>query len=356
MEPSLRSSNPHAVECKLRRTDPALHETIQRFVESQHTDVRISQYADLHYASKKMATNKWYWLDPMEGGRSGYLIFTQGKPVVWIDEQFKQSYRIPMRVGTAIHEKSSVLIASLNKVEGLLRLEDAWMVAGKSLFDAPFPTRWNALLDFFSNSYKYDFSLQQGLRIETAVYKPLTDALTWSSREQMPTMMIAQGAAFPRRLRVQVTQPQTKDEARKVELGKQLMEKNDKLASVAPALGPASLAARPASLAVPASLARPASLAGHASLAGPASLAIKPTRSPVTAFPAASPTKTIAIPHEEFPDTYTIMMNGVKKGYAAVQDIGLSQQLRTAITENKELAVKVDWNPEFSMYEIISLV
>jgi len=339
MEPSLRSSNPHAVECKLRRTDPALHETIQRFVESQHSDVRISQYADLHYASKKMATNKWYWLDPMEGGRSGYLIFTQGKPVVWMDEQFKQSYRIPMRVGTAIHEKNSVLIASLNKVEGLLRLEDAWMVAGKSLFDAPFPTRWNALLDFFSNSYKYDFSLQQGLRIEPAVYKPLADALTWSSREQMPTIMLAQGAAFPRRLRVQVTQPQTKDEARKVELGKQLMEKNDKLASApAATLGPASL--------------------GPASL-GPASLAAKPTRSPVTAFPAASPavsTKTIAIPHEEFPDTYTIMMNGMKKGYAAVQDIGLSQQLRTAITENKELSVKVDWNPEFSMYEIISLV
>ena len=337
MEQSLRSSNPHAVECKLRRTDPALHETIQRFVESQHTDVRISQYADLHYASKKMATNKWYWLDPMEGGRSGYLIFTPGKPVVWIDEQFKQSYRIPMRVGTAIHEKSSVLIASLNKVEGLLRLEDAWMVAGKSLFDAPFPTRWTALLDFFSNSYKYDFSLQQGLRIEPAVYKPLADALTWSSREQMPTIMIAQGAAFPRRLRVQVTQPQTKDEARKVELGKQLMEKNDRLApAAAPAAAPA-----------------------------PA----KPTRSPVTAFPAAtaahataahapaaSHAKTIAIPHEEFPDTYTIMINGVKKGYAAVQDINLSQQLRTAITENKELVVKVDWNSEFSMYEIISLV
>ena len=344
MEPSLRSSNPHAVECKLRRTDPALHETIQRFVESQHTDVRISQYADLHYASKKMATNKWYWLDPMEGGRSGYLIFTQGKPVVWMDEQFKQSYRIPMRVGTAIHEKNSVLIASLNKVEGLLRLEDAWMVAGKSLFDAPFPTRWNALLDFFSNSYKYDFSLQQGLRIEPAVYKPLADAFTWSSREQMPTIMIAQGAAFPRRLRVQVTQPQTKDEARKVELGKQLMEKNDKLSATAPA---------------------------------PAAAPIKPTRSPVTAFPAANGsvdnvtlakpatlakpssnthTKTVAIPHEEFPDTYTIMINGVKKGYAAVQDISLSQQLRTAITENRELLVKVDWNSEFSMYEIISLV
>ena len=339
MEPSLRSSSYRPTDCKLRRTDPALHETIQRFVESQHTDVRISQYADLAYASKKLAMGKWYWLNPIEGGRAGYLVFTPESPVVWIDEQFKQSFRIPMRVDKSMYEKTTVLIASLNKTEGILRLEDAWMVAGKSYFDLPFSKRWEELLRFYRNFYKVDSYLQQGLVIEPATYTPLADALTWNEKPEKPELMFAQGDTFPRRLRVQVTPREDKSTLHAKELAKQLMEKNDRLA-------------------------QPAS---HGGLA-----AIK--RSPVTPFSssasstsastsAASSTNEIvyAIPHEEYPDTYTIMIGGKPKGYAAIQDIALSQQLRSASAssaaeEDVKLRVKVEWNSEFSMYEIISLL
>ena len=334
MEPSLRSSSYRPTDCKLRRTDPALHETIQRFVESQHTDVRISQYADLAYASKKLAIGKWYWLNPIEGGRAGYLVFTPESPVVWIDEQFKQSFRIPMRVDRGTYDKTTVLIASLNKTEGILRLEDAWMVAGKSYFDLPFSKRWEELLRFYRNSYKVDSYLQQGLVIEPATYTPLADALTWNEK---PELMFAQGDTFPRRLRVQVTPREDKSSLHAKELAKQLLEKNDRLA-------------------------QPAS---HGGLA-----AIK--RSPVTPFsppaPASTPSSSstnglvYAIPHEDYPDTYTIIIGGKPKGYAAIQDIALSQQLRSAATaaqnanEDMKLRVQVEWNSEFSMYEIISLL
>jgi hypothetical protein len=67
----------------------------------------------------------------------------------------------------------------------------------------------------------------------------------------------------------------------------------------------------------------------------------------------------MAVPHEEFPDTYTIFIQGVKKGYAAVQDLELSRQLRDAFAATaeaaagKQLPVKVEWNDEFNMYEIL---
>jgi hypothetical protein len=290
-------------------------------VESQHSDVRISQYADIHYASKKMANGKWFWLDPLEGGRSGYLVCTPSSPIVWIDEQFKQSFRIAMRVNSPIYEKTTILIASLNKTEGILRLEDAWMVAGKSFFDATFTKRWEELLRFYSTSYKVDAYLQQGLRIEPAVYKPLADAVTWSEN---PECMFAQGDTFPRRLRVQITPREDKSSLHTKELAKQMMKKKDMLEGEA----------KPKAGVVP----------GSSSSSG-------------RGGQGQGQQGTFAIPHDEYPDTYTIRIDGVNKGYAAVQDIALSRQLRTAASSaSAALPVKVEWNSEFSMYEIISVL
>jgi hypothetical protein len=61
-----------------------------------------------------------------------------------------------------------------------------------------------------------------------------------------------------------------------------------------------------------------------------------------------------AVAHEEYPDTYNLWFKGVKKGYAAVQDLDLSRELRLASQTAKDLFVKVEWNSEFNMYEIVS--
>jgi hypothetical protein len=63
-----------------------------------------------------------------------------------------------------------------------------------------------------------------------------------------------------------------------------------------------------------------------------------------------------AIPDVNYPDTYTIIINEEKKGYAAVQDIDLSKELRIKSEGNKEIPVKVEWNAEFNSYEILSLL
>ena len=290
MEPSLRSSSYRATECKLKRCDPALHETIQRFVES--LDMRISQYADVNYATKKFQGKRWYWLSQI--GRSGYLVFLPKTPIVWIDEQFKQSYKIQMRVSSTLYERPSVLIASLNMGDGLLRLEDAWFLSGKNLVNNPFTQRWENLLETYSLLYKYDSALQQGLRIEPAIYEPLTSI---KDIQQMPNVLIAQGEDDERRLRVQLVQTQVEAKPR------QQPQVEAKPSKPAP----------------------------------------RPPPRPQTKGEA------FAIPHPDYPDTYELLVDGVKKGFAAVQDLDLSKRLKAC---GNNIRVKIEWNSEFSMYEI----
>ena len=320
MEPSIRSSSFRPSDTKLRRTDSAVHETIQRFVESQWQDLRISQYADVNYAAKKFTQDKWYWLMP--NGYSGYLVFLPKMPAIWIDEQFKKSYKIPIRVSSQIYEKSTVMIASLNMADAVLRLEDVWLHAGRHTRNTPFTQRWERLLDFFSVSYKPDAVLQ-GLRIETAIYEPLSSALAWDY-SKIKGFVIAQGETYQRRLRVQMTE------------------------------GPAQ---PPAKTSVPAEKAPvPLAKASVPAEKAPAAKAPVPLAKAPAAKAPANANAAIAMPHPQHPDTYDLWINGVKKGYAAVQDIELSRKLRAAVLSTKELRVSFEWNAEFSMYEINDLL
>lgn len=327
--PSLRSSTQRGNECKLRRTDPALHDTTKRFVESLCPDVRISQYADVNYAAKRMERDPWYWLNPVPGGRVGYLVFQPKLPAVWMDEQFKMSWRIPLRVSTHIYEKPTVMVASLNKTDGLLRLEDCWQMSGKSLLETPFTQRWATLTDFFGESYKVDEKLQQGLRIELGEFFPLSAVRTWSNT---PVMVFAQGEHAPRRLRVQF-------EATSSELGaraRPLKPSDSELARL-PKYGSHACAAT----SVPPSKVKP--------------MFVEEDEVPdEDSAPESGHLVAKAVAHEEYPDTYNLWLKGVKKGFAAVQDLDLSRQLRTAAKESKEIFVVVEWNDEFKMYEILS--
>ncbi len=306
MEPSIRSSAQQGNVCKLRRTDPAVHETTKRFVESLCPDMRISQYADLNFAAKKMERDVWYWLEPVAGGRVGFLVFQPKQPVVWIDEQFKQSYVVQMRVSASVYQKTSVFIASLNKSDGLLRIEDAWIYAGSSHLEAPFTQRWERVLDFFGMAYKEEPQLQQGLRIEPATFLPLNSIQSLYSSQSVPAVLFAQGESAVRRLRVQME-------------------------TVAAPSIPIKAQARP-----------------------PKKHVDVPSAPMFINEDDANDSVARIVPHEEYPDTYNLWINGVKKGYAAVQDLELSRDLRIAARDVKELFVKVSWNDEFNMYEIIS--
>jgi hypothetical protein len=310
-------------------------------VESLSPDVRVSQYADVNFAAKKIATDKWYWLKPT--GISGYLVFLPNTPVVWIDEQFKKSYKIPMRVSNSIYEKRSVFIATLNVGDFLLRLEDVWLNAGKMIRGQSFTQRWEVLLDFYSLYYKPDAVLQQGIRVEMAVYEPLCKAMDWASDGMVEKMMLAQSESSPRRLRVQLGEPSVTSVPSGHVLKRVPVEPTvptvfkEKKAPVAP-MSPTVTNGKKTHV-IP-----------------PRALFVEDTADVSSSgLHTSKATKARAVPHAEYPDTYDVWVNGVKKGYAAVQDIELSRRLKDALGDNKELSVNVEWNQEFSMYEITDL-
>lgn len=313
MESSIRSSTQRNIECKLRKPEQAVHETVRRFVESLRKDVRISQYADLVYAGKKIEENNspWYWLEPVPGGRTGFLVFLPGQHAVWTDEQGKVSFYVQIRVAEEIYKNKSVFIASLNKFDGLLRLEDAWLVAGQNQATTkyPFTQRWDSLISFYSTQYKEDLQLQQGLRLELASFQSLSSLDKWTT---IPTMMFLQGEIAYKRLRVQLEETQEPAQQQKKQMCKP----------------PAQIPVQTRAMFVDEDEPPP-----------------KDTGSDSTAK---------AVADEEHPDTYNLWIKGVKKGYAAVQDLDLSRELRLASKEGNELFVKVEWNSEFNMYEIVS--
>ncbi len=298
-------------------------------MESLSPDVRVSQYADVNFAAKKLTVDKWYWLKPT--GISGYLVFLPNTPVVWIDEQFKKSYKIPMRVSNSIYEKRSVFVATLNVGDSLLRLEDIWLNAGKMIRAQPFTQRWELLLDFYSLYYKPDLVLQQGMRVEAAVYDPLSSAMNWASDGMTEKMMLAQSESSPRRLRVQLSEPSVP------------LAKKEPIVPLEPKVHMVPVASKVPMV--------PKEKKPH--VVPPRALFVEDTAE--VSSSALLKTKARAVPHAEYPDTYDVWVNGVKKGYAAVQDIELSRRLKDALVNTKELSVNVEWNEEFSMYEIIAL-
>ena len=309
MEPSLRSSSVKSTECKLKRTDPVLHETIQRFVENLSDDMRISQYADIHFAIKQLENRRWYFLSP--NGLTGYLVCLPNLPIVWIDEQFKRSFKIQMRVSKPVYEKNSIMIASLNIGDSLLRIEDVWLLAGKMMRGTPFTQRLDTLHEFFTLQYKFDSLLQQGLRIDLATYKSLNEI---KDLEHFPNMLVVQGEDNKRRLRIQIPKEFP---------------------------GPSSAPA----------VKTPAS---GAKVKTPTQTKVPISKQEIPVTKSSKAEEAIAIPHPEYPDTYELLVNGVKKGYAAIQDIDLSKRLRSFT--QKEIRVKIEWNSEFSMYEICDII
>jgi hypothetical protein len=290
-------------------------------VENLSDDMRISQYADIHYAIKQLENRRWYFLSP--NGLTGYLVCLPNLPIVWIDEQFKRSFKIQMRVSKPIYEKNSIMIASLNIGDSLLRIEDVWLLAGKMLRGTPFTQRLDTLHEFFTLQYKFDSLLQQGLRIDLATYKSLNEI---KDLEHFPNMLVVQGEDNKRRLRIQIP----KEFA-----------------------GPAAAATAPA-VKTSAAGAKVKTPASGAEVKTPTQTKVPVSKQEIPVTKSSKAEEAIAIPHPEYPDTYELLVNGVKKGYAAIQDIDLSKRLRSFT--QKEIRVKIEWNSEFSMYEICDII
>jgi hypothetical protein len=262
-----------------------------------------------------------------------------------VDELFKHAFSIPIRVSPSIVQQKTVLIASLDKQDSLLRIEDAWLVGGEFLRSKSFSKRWEKAQSFYSFHFKSDPFLQQGLRIELASFTSLSQLSTLVSSINPPSCLFAQSESASRRLRI-------------------------------------PLGIRPVASHTHASHTHASHTHAthtHATRNGvetprnrgetlhPSAKPFTPSQSNCRILPESPPISEIAcadsdpnhaklIPHDVFPDTYYVLIDNVKKGYAAVQDLDLSVSLRKRVEQKLPLFAKVDWNSEFNMYEICNLL
>ena len=297
-------------------------------------DVRVSQFADLAYASTLLQKGTWYWLTYGQGtpGKSGFLVMAPKSPVVWLEEQGKVSYKINMRASKEWSERGSVFLASLNMNDGILRLEDLRFANGKSIEADVFSKRWDTLLDFYRNSYIYDSLLQGGLTIEPAIYSPLQSAAEW---QDTPLVMIAQGETYKKRVRVQV---RDKDKTPIVER------------AYPPTREPSQLVRQKV---------RPGAPKPDSTLATgqkrPEGQNPQPVKHEQIKGISSKGPDTYVVPSKEFPDTYVLYVKGENKGFAAVQGLSLSRSLREISKTSEKIPVIVTWNTEFSSHEIVSI-
>jgi hypothetical protein len=285
-------------------------------------DVRISQFADLKYASTLVKQGTWYWL---RGGKHGFLVMAPNSPIVWMDEKGTVSFKISIRVSKELLQ-GTICLASLQMSDGLLVLEDMRYIAGKNIEADPFSKRWETLLDFYRNSYVCDTVLQGGLTVEPAVYYPLEAAASWD--QDTPMYMVAQGETQRKRIRIQIRDKEVKTYVpeRKYPPTRepsQLVKEKEKQKQKQQQRG------------------------GDRN-----QQQVQVQKSQIHVGPPVK--DTYVIPSKEFPDTYLLMINGEQKGYAAVQGLALSRALRDRGTEAK-IPVNVAWNPEFSSHEIVSI-
>lgn len=299
-------------------------------------DVRVSQFADLSYASTLLQKGTWYWLSGSQG-KSGFLVMAPKSPIVWLDEQGKVSFKINMRASKEWSEHGSVFLASLNMNDGILRLEDLRFANGRSIEGDVFSKRWDALLDFYRNSYIHDSLLQGGLTIEPATYSPLESAAEW---QDPPMFMIAQGETFKKRVRVQV---RDKDRTPVVERVYPPTREPSQLVRQKVRPG----APRPAGERPQGNTPQPP--VKHEKIQG-----LKPgVQSQGKDKDKA--VEAYVVPSKDFPDTYVLYVKGENKGFAAVQGLSLSRSLREASKTSEKIPVSVTWNAEFSSHEIVSI-
>lgn len=284
----------------------ALHEAAQRFVEVM-PDSRITFFSTPEHLERRVRKEKGYFLNGH--GRVGYLLCMEKKPILWMDEQKKQCIRIGARIAKSISDEESIFIATLDKFDNFLRIDDCWMYKGKSLTTLPFTQRWDYVLKFYSFDYKHDSFLERGLRIEPATYHPISDFHSVATQKEWIHWMPEDSSQ--KRIRVQLQNPpqQTQTQAHQkpqVAPPSSMKQKQEKHKS------PSSLTAK-------------------------------------------------AVPHPTFPDTYTLFTaENTEKGIAAVQKYQLSKKLKEAFEKEKKgggqhIYVLIEWNSDFEKWQIYDL-
>lgn len=298
-EGNLRSSHREMSQLKLKKANMRLHELANQFMETHVKDMCIRQrlQPDKEAIVKK---GTFYVLENDGRAEPGFLLFLPKQPAVFIfpGRKDRKDLTITLRMRTDVSLSNgggTVLIASLDKIQHTLRLEDIYIWKGEDVFtQKSFSERRKYMKEFVERAWVPDARLLGGIQTSIANPKPLSELVNIQEKafsvDLIPELPGKRRFWFP-------------------------------LASAAPAPPPAIQNQEEKKVPEPV------------------------VQNKIRAF---------AVALESLPDVYDLFQeNGTPLCRAAVQQLSLSQQLRAK--KEKKISVWAEWKSEFGRYEIVSL-
>ena len=306
---NLRSSHRESSAVKLKFANSFLHDLATQFVETRVKDCCIRQrlQPDKEQIVKR---GTFYVMENESRSDPGFLLLLPKQPAVFMmtrpspSQRGSQNKKIPawtlrMRTDVRLGEGGgTMLIATLDKIQHTLRLEDVWIWKGEDIYTTKkFSERRGLLKTFVEDCWTPDARLMSGIQCSVANPKPLASLATIENCFSVDLIPELPGK---RRFWFQ---------------------------TVTGAAPPAPSAAVP----------------------------MFRTRAPVLhdTVPAAGRVEAYAVPLESLPDVYDLFLeNGTALSRAAVQQLSLSQKLRAL---KGRIPVIAEWKTEFGRYEIVEI-
>lgn len=310
-EGSLRTSMREQREVKLKPVHSSLHELAHQFVETRLTDRCIRQRLNPDSAQGPLKKGTFFVLENDARTDPGFLIFLPQKPVIFMGTRSGKDGRKPpawtlrMRVDQSLGQGGgSLLIATLDKVQHVLRIEDVWIWKGVNLVTSEtFTKRRETLKDFVQSHWVPDKRLMSGISTVIANPKPLSYLSDMTPASCFSVDLIPDA---PNRRRFTF-----------------ILQETTKVKLQEPALPPPSPSPAPVAPSAP----------------------IAPTVKKISAN---------AVRVEGLPDVYDLFTKeGMPLSRAAVQQLTLSQALRNQ--KGSSISVFAEWKSEFGRYEILSV-
>jgi hypothetical protein len=306
-EGSLRTSMREQREVKLKPVHSSLHELVCQFVETRIPDRCIRQRLNPESAQTPLKRGAFFVLENEARTDPGFLIMLPQKPVIFMSTRSGKDGRKPpawtlrMRVDQSLGEGGgTVVIATLDKVQHILRLEDVWIWKGKNLYETEtFTKRRGTLKAFIESHWIPDARLMGGIKTVVANPKPLASLATISDTSCFSIDLIPD-APNRRRFTFQL------QETKYVKLQEPPLPPTQSVKPLAP---------------------------------------VQPTVKKVSAN---------AVRVEGVPDVYDLFTKeGLPLSRAAVQQLTLSQALHAY--KASTIPVQAEWKSEFGRYEILSV-
>jgi hypothetical protein len=318
-EGSLRNSHREMSQVKLKPVKSSLHDLAIQFVETRVADMCIRQRLQ---ADKEGILRKgtFYVLPSESRAEPGYLLFLPKQPAIFMAtrggarDRKPPAYTLRMRADLSLGDGGgSLFVATLDKIQHSLRLEDVWIWKGEELHTKKgFSERRSYLKDFVEKGWVPDARLMGGIQTSVANPLPLSALSTVSSAYSVDLIPELPGK---RRFWFQMES------------------------------------------AVPAPAAPRLHVPTHVPMPQPVPVPVHvPKPTPSMSVPALSTSRqrAYATPLESLPDVYDLTLeNGTPLCRAAVQQITLSQQLRSK--KGGRIPIWAEWKKEFGRYEIVAV-